>query len=239
MALLDSATARPRGDRDQDRRGRFLVLGMTGHESSAGCSSTGRAGRRARHARQAEGSRAATSWSARGPRSQDDHRRGRRSPLFQRLRRARCSGARRVGRFDSFTATLKPWLWFATRAGQQQGLPGEERQGDHHRGPRRLHTEATSNGGSISARCTRSSTTASSTTKATSTSSAGCMEEVGIYYFFEHEDGKHTLVLIDAMAKHKSRPGQGPDHLGATRCRAWPAITTGTCRKRRARPRRC
>ena len=31
------------------------------------------------------------------------------------------------------------------------------------------------------------------------------IEEVGIYYFFEHDDGKHTLVFIDAMAKHESR----------------------------------
>jgi type VI secretion system secreted protein VgrG len=31
------------------------------------------------------------------------------------------------------------------------------------------------------------------------------LEEVGIYYFFEHDDGKHTLVLIDSTAKHKPR----------------------------------
>ena len=40
------------------------------------------------------------------------------------------------------------------------------------------------------------------------------LEDVGIYYFFEHTDSKHTLVLIDAMAKHKSKPDQGPDQLG-------------------------
>jgi type VI secretion system secreted protein VgrG len=29
------------------------------------------------------------------------------------------------------------------------------------------------------------------------------MEKFGIYYFFEHQDGKHTLVLADSKASHK------------------------------------
>ncbi len=33
------------------------------------------------------------------------------------------------------------------------------------------------------------------------------MEQEGIYYYFEHEDGKHTLVLCDALGAHK--PVQG------------------------------
>jgi type VI secretion system secreted protein VgrG len=33
------------------------------------------------------------------------------------------------------------------------------------------------------------------------------MEEYGIYYFFEHSDGKHTLVLADAKSSHKPIPG--------------------------------
>jgi type VI secretion system secreted protein VgrG len=32
------------------------------------------------------------------------------------------------------------------------------------------------------------------------------MEEFGIYYFFKHEDGKHTLVLADAKSSHKPLP---------------------------------
>ena len=31
---------------------------------------------------------------------------------------------------------------------------------------------------------------------------------------------KHTMVLIDAMGKHEPQAGQGPDQLGATRCRS-------------------
>ncbi|GAB5378502.1 MAG: hypothetical protein AcusKO_49640 [Acuticoccus sp.] len=33
------------------------------------------------------------------------------------------------------------------------------------------------------------------------------MEEDGIYFFFEHEEGKHTLVLADAKSSHKPVPG--------------------------------
>lgn len=33
------------------------------------------------------------------------------------------------------------------------------------------------------------------------------MEEDGIYFFFEHEEGKHTLVLADAKSSHKPIPG--------------------------------
>ncbi len=32
------------------------------------------------------------------------------------------------------------------------------------------------------------------------------MEQFGIYYFFEHQDGKHTLVLADAKSSHKDVP---------------------------------
>ena len=32
------------------------------------------------------------------------------------------------------------------------------------------------------------------------------MEHYGIYYFFEHTDGKHTLVMADARTSHKSIP---------------------------------
>jgi type VI secretion system secreted protein VgrG len=34
------------------------------------------------------------------------------------------------------------------------------------------------------------------------------MEDWGIYYFFEHEPGKHTLVIVDASDENKPCPGQ-------------------------------
>ena len=33
------------------------------------------------------------------------------------------------------------------------------------------------------------------------------MEQEGIYYFFDHQDGKHTLVLADSISAHKPFPG--------------------------------
>ncbi len=33
------------------------------------------------------------------------------------------------------------------------------------------------------------------------------MEQEGIYYYYEHEDGKHTLVLADSISAHKPFPG--------------------------------
>jgi len=33
------------------------------------------------------------------------------------------------------------------------------------------------------------------------------MEHEGIFYFFEHDDNEHTLILIDAMSKLKTAPG--------------------------------
>ncbi len=33
------------------------------------------------------------------------------------------------------------------------------------------------------------------------------MEQEGIYYFFQHEDGKHTLVVADSISAHKAFPG--------------------------------
>ena len=33
------------------------------------------------------------------------------------------------------------------------------------------------------------------------------MEQEGMYYFFKHEDGKHTLVLSDAISAHETVPG--------------------------------
>src|SRR5215831_15236198 len=38
------------------------------------------------------------------------------------------------------------------------------------------------------------------------------MEQYGIFYFFEHEEGKHTLVLADSPAVYQPCPGQDVAH---------------------------
>jgi type VI secretion system secreted protein VgrG len=56
------------------------------------------------------------------------------------------------------------------------------------------------------------------------------MEQEGIYYFFVHEAGKHTLVLADSPSAHepcpgpatlKYRPGEGGRRLEAERITEW------------------
>lgn len=42
-------------------------------------------------------------------------------------------------------------------------------------------------------------------------------EEEGIFYFFEHADGKHTLVLADATSAHTACPGQATTRYNAGR----------------------
>ena len=47
---------------------------------------------------------------------------------------------------------------------------------------------------------TKLANTACSTANRISTLSAACLEEEGIFYYFEHEEGKHTMVLGDAKS---------------------------------------
>ena len=34
------------------------------------------------------------------------------------------------------------------------------------------------------------------------------MEHEGIYFYFEHAEGSHTMVLVDEMSKHAKVPGK-------------------------------
>jgi type VI secretion system secreted protein VgrG len=37
------------------------------------------------------------------------------------------------------------------------------------------------------------------------------MEDEGIFYFFKHEDGKHSIVITDDASAHESQPGVAPE----------------------------
>jgi len=53
------------------------------------------------------------------------------------------------------------------------------------------------------------------------------MEQYGIYYFFEHENGKHTMVLADSMSAHQPIPGQSTVHYcGPTQAPASEDVVT-------------
>ncbi len=42
------------------------------------------------------------------------------------------------------------------------------------------------------------------------------LEEEGIYYYFRHELGKHTLVFADSIAAHDKYPGLSDPYLPPT-----------------------
>jgi type VI secretion system secreted protein VgrG len=108
------------------------------------------------------------------------------------------------GNFARYRATLRPWLWFLSqnrnsRIFQRKGVPeivqllfrehgvsdfevalsGEYRIWDY------LVQYRESDLNFV----------------------ARVLEQEGIYYFFKHEDGKHTLVLADSSSAHEPAPG--------------------------------
>ena len=62
------------------------------------------------------------------------------------------------------------------------------------------------------------------------------MEQEGIYYYFKHQDGKHTLVLADSYSSHGPCPGlrRGPLFSAPSRMRAASGTISpnGRCRGR-------
>jgi type VI secretion system secreted protein VgrG len=109
------------------------------------------------------------------------------------------------GRYETYTLTLQPWIWFMTqtrnsRVFQEKSVkdvltelmkdyssPSEWRlvsEGDYPKLDYCVQYDETD-----------------------FDFFSRLLEEFGIYYFFEHEDKKHTLVFTDSTTKHKSRKG--------------------------------
>ncbi len=111
-----------------------------------------------------------------------------------------CTGRARTQTLTAYHAEIVPWLWLLTLTVRLPDLP-EDVGPRHH--PGGLHRDL-------------ASPTSSSTCAATYPPRDYCvqyretdfnfvtrlMEQYGIYYFFEHGDGKHTLVLADTPAGH-------------------------------------
>jgi type VI secretion system secreted protein VgrG len=108
------------------------------------------------------------------------------------------------GKFTRYQATFVPWLWFLTRTAdcrifQQKTIPeifGEVFRG-HGFSDFRLSLSGNYPKWDY---CVQYRETDFNFV-------SRLMEQVGIYYFFEHENGKHTLVLADSGAAHKPYPG--------------------------------
>ena len=102
-----------------------------------------------------------------------------------------------------YRATLVPWLWFLTRTAdcrifQSKSVPDIIKQIFRDHGFTDIKDSLT---GTYTAwdYCVQYRETDFNFV-------SRLMEHEGIYYFFEHENGKHTLVLADASSAHSSFP---------------------------------
>ncbi len=110
------------------------------------------------------------------------------------------------GRYAHYEATLRPWLWLLgntknCRIFQQKSVPAvvEELFHEHHSTDFRSALTATYAPREYLVQYRESDLDFVSR----------ILEEEGIYYFFEHQAGKHILVLADSRAAHvEATPGR-------------------------------
>jgi type VI secretion system secreted protein VgrG len=107
--------------------------------------------------------------------------------------------------FTAYSAEMVPWLWFLTRNAdcrifQNKSIPDIITQVFNDLG---FHDYTNSLQGSYDPReyCVQYRESSFDFV-------SRLMEEYGIFYYFKHEHGKHTLVLADAPSAHISCPGQ-------------------------------
>jgi type VI secretion system secreted protein VgrG len=112
------------------------------------------------------------------------------------------------GEYAHYSATLVPWLWFLTRTAdsrifQQKKTPDiiEEVFKAHGFNDYKLSLTGSYQPREYCVQYRESDFNFVSR----------LMEQEGIYYFFEHEDGKHTLVLADSISAHS--PCSGYDEI--------------------------
>jgi type VI secretion system secreted protein VgrG len=107
--------------------------------------------------------------------------------------------------FSQYSATLVPWLWLLTKTSdmrifQESTVPDIIKKVFEEKGftdfSMRLHGQHEIRGYCVQYRETDFNFV------------SRLMEEEGIYYFFEHESGKHTLVIADSPAEHPPCPEQ-------------------------------
>ena len=106
----------------------------------------------------------------------------------------------RLGNFATYQAILRPWLWFLTRTAdcrifQEMTVPDIIKEVFREHG---FSDFKESLGASYRTweYCVQYRETDFNFV-------SRLMEQEGIYYFFDHEDGKHTLVLADSYSAHR------------------------------------
>jgi len=110
--------------------------------------------------------------------------------------------------YAHYRATIVPWLWMLTRTSDcrifmEKTVPEilEEVFNDHDRKDFQLKLSGTY---AKKEYCVQYRETDFNFV-------SRLMEQEGIYYFFDHKDGKHTVVLADAISAHK--PCQGYEEI--------------------------
>ncbi|MBI5017312.1 MAG: type VI secretion system tip protein VgrG [Deltaproteobacteria bacterium] len=110
----------------------------------------------------------------------------------------------RVGSYAAYRAVLRPWLWFLTRVAdcrifQEKKVPEIIKEVFRAHGFTDFD-EALSGSYRTWDYCVQyRETDFNFVTR--------LMEHEGIYYYFKHEAGKHTLVLADSYSSHSATPG--------------------------------
>lgn len=116
----------------------------------------------------------------------------------------------RRGRFDSYRITMRPWTWFATRARNSRVFQNKS--------VKDIVTDVlTPYSADFSWRLQDASVYKPLDYCVQYEESdfdfvSRLLEEVGIYYFFEHTSTTHTMVLIDSMGKHEAKSGAAAIH---------------------------
>lgn len=109
----------------------------------------------------------------------------------------------RLGRFVTYEAVLRPWLWFLTRTAdcrifQETTVPDIIKEVFREHGFSDFE-ESLSASYRTWEYCVQYRETDFNFV-------SRLMEQEGIYYYFKHEDGKHTLVLSDSYSAHSLIP---------------------------------
>lgn len=109
----------------------------------------------------------------------------------------------RHGRFESFAILMRPWLWFATRSRNSMVFQDKSVK-DIVSEVLKVYSSDFEWRLAVPSVYTKLEYVVQYEESDFDFVSR-LLEEHGIYYFFEHTDTKHTLVLIDDLAKHKSK----------------------------------
>ena len=113
----------------------------------------------------------------------------------------------RRGRYESYTATMRPWLWFLTRSRDSRVFQSMSVKDIVSKVLTEYSTDFEFR--LVSAAAYPKLDYCVQYQESDFDFVSRLLEEAGIYYFFEHTERKHTMVLIDGMARHKSRPTRG------------------------------